>query len=96
MALFFAGSEARSAEETPHLFDWGNHYTSDPKFRPLQYGAAAPRVYCNGVETGDDTRRCLTGKSGWVEILVRDEAGELCLVDDEVKSRTIHGHVVVK
>lgn len=86
-----------SSAEDGHVFDWAAGTTSDPRFRPLQGGDQAPRVFCDGVEQGGEVRRCRTGPDGYVILQCLDANGEPIINEagDGVKERTIDGRVVV-
>jgi len=84
-----------------HVYDWRGGYTTDPARCPLRYGAAAPRVYLNGVDVSDTKiTRAVTGPAGLVERLVTDAAGRIQPDDppfqENAKTEILRGHVAVR
>ena len=78
-----------------YVYDWTiNGGTNDPNGL---YHGKGNHVFLDGQEVpGNTVRKCKTGNDGWVEVLLRDELGNIVLENDEIKTETFHGSVEYK
>ncbi len=76
-----------------YYYSWTGNFTDDPRFKdtPLPYGKDQ-WVLLDGVDYSP-VMKCETGNQGWIEVVKRDEGGDIIFGPDGIETEVKYGKV---